>query len=627
MEQSLKAFEEKSIAPISFEDDNIDGPHMTNLEEEMHPPHTQTRGKDKSSFGAASQKGKRKRDEKMPNFFAPRTTVGAQRSIKSVLVSKEALLNVDMSIARLFYDTCIPINAVNSVYFQQMVDAIAAIGPGYKAPKYNQLRTNLLGSMKKEVQLVVDGYRSVWEERGRTIMADGWQDRSNRQLINFLVYCKRETSFVRSVDASDIVKNATTLCNLFVELVEWVGSNNIVHLVADNGANYKAAGVLLHDKYPSIKWSPCAAHCLNLILGDIGKMDLVSNLTKKASLSILEHQHDLQAFFTSKTFKDSRYFKDVLAVVLDTRFWSDCTVVVGVDAPLIRMLRIMDTDRRPSIGYVYDGMYRAKKAIKNIFKNKKKFYKPFTSIVKTRWDKQLRRDIHAAAYLLNHAFAYDKFNMCTKKEIMDGFVEMVTTLISDRSVQKKCIDEVAIYQDRLGSFARQLAIDSSKSMQPDEWWRVFGCSAPNIQNLAIKILSQTSSSSRCERNWSVFERIHTKKRNRLEHQRLNDLVYVNYNLRLKERLDNQMNCQDPIDYESIDKTDFWVMEEEEEENSSPILDIDELDEMLYDKGVGEMQETLSLDLEELLDGGDEDDNDYERTFQELDTVWASKDAT
>ncbi|XP_073304559.1 uncharacterized protein [Primulina huaijiensis] len=46
-----------------------------------------------------------------------------------------------------------------------------------------------------------------------------------------------------------------------------------------------------------------------------------------------------------------------------------------------------------------------------------------------------------------------------------------------------------------------------------------------------------------------------------------------------------------------------------------------------DKGVGEMQETPSLDLEELLDGGDEDDNDYERTLQKLDAVWASKDAT
>ncbi|GAV63663.1 DUF659 domain-containing protein/Dimer_Tnp_hAT domain-containing protein, partial [Cephalotus follicularis] len=53
--------------------------------------------------------------------------------------------------------------------------------------------------------------------------------------------------------------------------------------------------------------------------------------------------------------------------------------------------------------------------------------------------------------------------------------------------------------------------------------------------VAIRLLSQIFSSSGCERNWSVFEQIHTKKRNILEHQRLNDIVFVTYNLRLKNR--------------------------------------------------------------------------------------------
>ncbi|KAL8502291.1 hypothetical protein ACS0TY_021429 [Phlomoides rotata] len=245
--------------------------------------------------------------------------------------------------------------------------------------------------------------------------------------------------------------------------------------------------------------------------------------------SILEHQHDLQ----------DKKASAVLAVVLDSKFWSDCAIVVGVVAPLIRVLRIMDTDRRPSIGYVYDGIYRAKKAIKDVFRHKKRLYKPFTNIIKARWDKQLRRDIHAAAYLLNPAFAYDKENMCKKKEIMDGFIEMVTTLIGDK---------MSVFQDRLGSFGRPLALDSSKTMQPDEWWKFFGCGAPNLQNLAMKILSQTSSSSRCERNWSV--------------------------------LDRKRICYDPIDYESIDKMNFWVVEEEEETHP-PIIDVDELNNMLY----------------------------------------------
>lgn len=37
-----------------------------------------------------------------------------------------------------------------------------------------------------------------------------------------------------------------------------------------------------------------------------------------------------------------------------------------------------------------------------------------------------------------------------------------------------------------------------------------------------------------ERNCSMFENIHSKKRNRLDHLRLNEFVYVHYNLRLQQ---------------------------------------------------------------------------------------------
>ena len=69
----------------------------------------------------------------------------------------------------------------------------------------------------------------------------------------------------------------------------------------------------------------------------------------------------------------------------------------------------------------------------------------------------------------------------------------------------------------------------------DEWWLTYGCSAPNLQKLAIRVLSQTCSASGCERNWSLFEHIHSKKRNRLEHQRMNDMAYVQCNSRLEQK--------------------------------------------------------------------------------------------
>ena len=94
----------------------------------------------------------------------------------------------------------------------------------------------------------------------------------------------------------------------------------------------------------------------------------------------------------------------------------------------------------------------------------------------------------------------------------------------------------------------------------------FGSSTPELQKFVVRVLNLTCSALGCERNWSTFESvislfckfifiyfysnirefpfhintsiylfyylyIHTKKRNRLEHKRLNALVYVRYNTR------------------------------------------------------------------------------------------------
>ena len=93
----------------------------------------------------------------------------------------------------------------------------------------------------------------------------------------------------------------------------------------------------------------------------------------------------------------------------------------------------------------------------------------------------------------------------------------------------------------------------------DRWWHMFGSDTPNLQNIAIRILSQPCSSSGCERNWSMFEHIHSKKRNRLTVERMNDLVYVHYNLRLKYRklFDHDKT---PINLEEVDPQSEWITE-------------------------------------------------------------------
>ena len=96
-----------------------------------------------------------------------------------------------------------------------------------------------------------------------------------------------------------------------------------------------------------------------------------------AMKSLHDHKHDFQALMTSKFFVDSRYSKDdksrvVLSIILDHKFCNDCLIVMKLMALLVRLLHISDCDERPSMGYVYEDVYRARLGIKKLFNHNKR---------------------------------------------------------------------------------------------------------------------------------------------------------------------------------------------------------------------------------------------------------------
>ena len=51
----------------------------------------------------------------------------------------------------------------------------------------------------------------------------------------------------------------------------------MVQIVTDNGSAFVKAGKLLMKKY-NLYWTPCAAHCIDLMFEDISKRDSVAQL-------------------------------------------------------------------------------------------------------------------------------------------------------------------------------------------------------------------------------------------------------------------------------------------------------------------------------------------------------------
>ena len=94
---------------------------------------------------------------------------------------------------------------------------------------------------------------------------------------------------------------------------------------------------------------------------------------------------------------------------------------------------------------------------------------------------------------------------------------------------------------------------------------MYGNHAPTLRNLALKVISQTTSSSACERNGSTFALIHTKQRHHLAYPWLQQLVFCYYNMKLTIR-DMQEETDKVVEKDYLDLLNISVEFGQEEDN-------------------------------------------------------------
>ena len=62
------------------------------------------------------------------------------------------------------------------------------------------------------------------------------------------------------------------IAELLLKNIETIGPYNVIQVITDNTANFKATGAIIEDKYPNIFWSRCLVHTLNLLINNIIKL-------------------------------------------------------------------------------------------------------------------------------------------------------------------------------------------------------------------------------------------------------------------------------------------------------------------------------------------------------------------
>lgn len=149
----------------------------------------------------------------------------------------------------------------------------------------------------------------------------------------------------------------------------------------------------------------------------------------------------------------------------DRKFWPGVKYCVNVAAPLVRVLRLVDSDDRPSIGYIYEAMDQAKEKIAKNLGGVPSRYEKVWDAIDLRWNMQLHRPLHSAAYFLNPRFHFSD-NFKADQEICDGYYDVIERMVPSRQERRLIDQQLDKFKRAEGSFGRESAIDARTAKQP-----------------------------------------------------------------------------------------------------------------------------------------------------------------
>ena len=217
-------------------------------------------------------------------------------------------------------------------------------------------------------------------------------------------------------------------------MIKEVGEANVVQIVTDNRSAFVKAGKLLMKKY-NLCWTPCAAHCIDLMFEDIGKRATISELITSARKitnfiynhgwllvkmrkvcggdivrpeakrfainyialeSLLKKRADLKKIFISDEWASHKLSRSTIGhkvevLMFDHIYWKKVSELVSIYEALYTVLHIVDSEVVLTIPFVYELIQVMKQNLHQL--NAKDWVK---TIIADHWDRTLKHSLHAA---------------------------------------------------------------------------------------------------------------------------------------------------------------------------------------------------------------------------------------
>lgn len=477
---------------------------------------------------------------------------------------------IDVAISRAIYASGVPLSVLDSKYWQ---DAFRLMRPDYNIPsRYSISGPNLeaeYSTVKSNVETKLQNAKALG------LITDGWTSVTGKTIINFVITTPKPI-FYKCVYPETEKETGNFIGEELNKIISEVGSSKFVAVITDNAANMKSAWTYISERHPHISCVGCISHTLNLLNGDIIKLPKIKDTINKvlSVIKFVKRKTTLLAVFEkiqiekygkivctlklpSKTRWNGNVIalqsyvlnrealellaishninieQDVKSIILDESIWILVQEILKILEPISRQLETSESDKclMSDVPEIFSKLYDtlSQEIESNLAVGSAEREKIVTAVKKRR--EFCIKPIHLAANILDPRYRGKGLLGSEVPSTMEFIYQAATYMnIPGEAVMAN----IAQFKSKTGYYGESDSIWTAiKLIEPRIWWQTFAPSQ-DVAPIAARLLSVPPSSASSERNWSLFSNTHTLRRNRLQKQRIEKLVFIKSNLCLSE---------------------------------------------------------------------------------------------
>jgi len=449
----------------------------------------------------------------------------------------------------------------------------------------NKLKTIVLNKLKASASNPV------------TVTLDGWTNTCHEKVINIIPVCCGIAYYWKSIVLSTQKCTAAAQYPYVRDSIQSLISSGVVvvAVTTDNEAVNGSLYRLLHEDFPFLVHIPCAAHTIQLCVKLIIDIPLINTTirgmaaifsafekSKEYRLSLINVQlarcpgknalslqkpNDTRWSSVLKAARRLVELKDYIQFVIpqDPTFWTGLDILVPFLTPFQIATDIVQSDTA-TLYDVYHQFAGLATQIDKMSEQHALFSIKAKALdaIKTHWNRNINKEAVITCAVLSFDDSHTK--LFSRKELNDSIkwflgqfsVPFLTyygcSEVNVSSIEATLMEQWSEFDGSTGVFVdflqdkdtlknKQIEDNrtvNDKGQQHSSWdprtvWRMKLRPAHELSICAIALLSITATEAAVERSFSIQDIVHSKRRNRLDDESVQDEMFIKFNYRALQK--------------------------------------------------------------------------------------------